>query len=673
MKVYKKLLSILLAFMLILCSFCLIPVSTSAAQNQLVKYENYEYVLWGDGTASIYSCSTDEAEVVVPATINGHTITSINNGAYSNNPAIESVIVSEGIKNVSYKAFADCKNLKKVLLPSTLTDIGYGAFQHCRNLTDIEIPAGVTMIDDSAFSGCKSLKGITIPDTVETIGEYSFAGCDLFTEITIPDTVKVIKDEAFAGCSSLDEINLPEDSGLVLVANPFLDTAWYEVQPDGIIYLDNYVLGYKGHMSYGTELVFKEGSKYISIDAFKNEYYLASVVFPDTMKSVGGNAFSRCENLSSVKFSDSITELGSRSFEECDRLKEIVLPSNLLTMKQAFTGAGIESVVIPESVINADGAFSSCHYLSQVTLPENMTKVSSAMFSGCYSLESIVIPDSVTSIENSAFQYCTNLRNVTYNGVLEEVGADTFKETEWFNSKPDGLVYLNNALLGYNGNDASLDEIVIKDGTTVVAGSAFEYKDKLTKVTFPEGLKYIGHGAFSGSNVSGSIVLPDTIEFVGNFAFFRTPINALVIEGSATIGTRAFMACEDLKTVTLSASIDEIEVEAFGMLLGMTVPEKNEGFTIYGYKNTAAEKYALEVGFKFVDLEQGVVGDVNKDGDVTIKDATLIQKYIANLKTIDETALDFSDVNGDTEVNIKDATMIQKFLADLLDRFNIGF
>ena len=57
-------------------------------------------------------------------------------------------------------------------------------------------------------------------------------------------------------------------------------------------------------------------------------------------------------------------------------------------------------------------------------------------------------------------------------------------------------------------------------------------------------------------------------------------------------------------------------------------------------------------------------GDVNLDGDVTISDATLVQKYIAELVELDELQLELADVNGDGEINISDATYIQKMIAE---------
>ncbi|MBQ2943150.1 MAG: leucine-rich repeat protein [Ruminococcus sp.] len=672
MKTWKNLLSIMLAFLLLISSVCVMPLSVSAVQNQLVKFENYEYILWGDGNASIYSCSTDEAEVVVPASIDGKKVSSVMSGAYSNNAGIKSVIVEEGIRFLEHESFMNCKNLEKVSLPSSLEKIGYAVFDGCSKLSDIEIPSNVSVIDDQAFSGCKSLAKINLPDSLEIIGEYAFCDCDSLTEITIPENAKDIKSEAFLACSSLDEINLPKGTQLCIGKDAFHDTAWYEAQPEGLMYIDGYVIGYKGRMEYNTELVFKDGAEIIGNDLFMNCSELSSVVFPDTMKTICSYTFKGCENLSSVTLPDSITHIGFGAFEECSNLKSITLPKNIQVIDASFRRTGIEKVEIPGTVIDMESAFASCYDLVEVTLGDNLSAISGYAFKNCVALESVVIPDSVTVIDTEAFAGCTNLKNVTFNGYIEDMGSDVFKDTGWFEASPDNMMYLNNVILGYNGRRSDLSKVVIKDGTTVIADGAFQYVEDLSEVVFPQGIKVIGDYSFYACNL-GDLAIPDTVEYIGNFAFCASKLSSLVIEGDAQIGTRAFISCPNLKSVTLSASIDEIGSEALGTYFGMTAPvEKYEGFTIYGYEGSAAEEYAQEMDFRFIDLKNGIVGDADADGVITIKDATVIQKYTASLEELTAATLDFTDVDGDTDVNIKDATMIQKYIAGLTNRFNIG-
>ncbi|MBQ3073588.1 MAG: CotH kinase family protein [Ruminococcus sp.] len=67
--------------------------------------------------------------------------------------------------------------------------------------------------------------------------------------------------------------------------------------------------------------------------------------------------------------------------------------------------------------------------------------------------------------------------------------------------------------------------------------------------------------------------------------------------------------------------------------------------------------------------EEGILGDADENGIVNIKDATLIQKHVAGLVTLQGEALNLSDCDKDTKVTVKDATAIQKLVAGLIEEF----
>ena len=67
-----------------------------------------------------------------------------------------------------------------------------------------------------------------------------------------------------------------------------------------------------------------------------------------------------------------------------------------------------------------------------------------------------------------------------------------------------------------------------------------------------------------------------------------------------------------------------------------------------------------------------LLGDVDGSGDVTIADATYIQRHIVGVPipfTLNET---IADADGDGVITIMDATYIQRWLANLTSNDNIG-
>lgn len=60
-----------------------------------------------------------------------------------------------------------------------------------------------------------------------------------------------------------------------------------------------------------------------------------------------------------------------------------------------------------------------------------------------------------------------------------------------------------------------------------------------------------------------------------------------------------------------------------------------------------------------------VYGDVNGDGDITVVDATLVQKHVVQLETLSADKQILADVNGDNTISVVDATLIQKYIVQL--------
>lgn len=67
-----------------------------------------------------------------------------------------------------------------------------------------------------------------------------------------------------------------------------------------------------------------------------------------------------------------------------------------------------------------------------------------------------------------------------------------------------------------------------------------------------------------------------------------------------------------------------------------------------------------------------LVGDVDSNGKVNVRDATNIQKFLAAIIDFTDQQIELADTDGNTKVNIKDATAIQKWLAKLITDTNIG-
>lgn len=72
------------------------------------------------------------------------------------------------------------------------------------------------------------------------------------------------------------------------------------------------------------------------------------------------------------------------------------------------------------------------------------------------------------------------------------------------------------------------------------------------------------------------------------------------------------------------------------------------------------------------DPLKGLLGDVNLDSKVNIKDATAIQKHLANIVALTDEGFALADADDSGKVNIRDATAIQKHIAGIDTGFPIA-
>ncbi len=97
--------------------------------------------------------------------------------------------------------------------------------------------------------------------------------------------------------------------------------------------------------------------------------------------------------------------------------------------------------------------------------------------------------------------------------------------------------------------------------------------------------------------------------------------------------------------------------------------EAHEEIIVNSYK---VQDYSCKIDFyTTLDGKKNIIyGDLDADGAVTIRDATEISKYLADLISLDENQLIKADFNGDGTINITDSTDIQKKLANLDYTYN---
>ena len=268
--------------------------------------------------------------------------------------------------------------------------------------------------------------------------------------------------------------------------------------------------------------------------------------------------------------------------------------------------------------------FYGCTSLKNVTIPESVTEIYRMTFAKCTSLESIVIPKNVSHISkgNDVFYGCTSLKSLS---------VDSNNENYY---SVDNALYrkIDNSLMYY---PEALD---------------------IENVDLPSGVKKITPFSFNNCNVK-SVNLPDTVTEIMYFAFSNCTSLAYVnipesvkSIGSTPVDNRGsvFSNCPSLKAVTIPSSVEAIGPESFGYLssyddeTGEYVSKTVDNFTIYGKSSSAAETYANNNNFTFVDLDNKSYSHADKTSGIQIvakADAELSVTKITDKQSIDDVKL----------------------------------
>jgi hypothetical protein len=222
------------------------------------------------------------------------------------------------------------------------------------------------------------------------------------------------------------------------------------------------------------------------------------------------------DNVKKLIISEGITTIDSYLFVNANSITEVVLPNSLTKIcDSAFYGSdSLEKITVPANVKTIGKfAFRNCTKLKEVVISNGTTTIATGAFEGCTSLTKVVIPKSVTQIGASAFKMCTSLKTISLPKNLKSIGTGCFS-------------YCSN-----------LKKITLPSKVKKIPEYSFMYCDKLKTVNFSKNTTSIGKMAFYGCNRLMGIKLPDKL---------------------TSIGSKAFVECDSLKKLTIPKSVKKI-------------------------------------------------------------------------------------------------------------------
>lgn len=555
------------------------------------------------------------------------------------------ITIPKGITKICDYAFVGCDTITNVVIPNSVISIGNSAFFDCSNLKNISIPNSVISIGDSAFYYCYNLKNISIPNSVVNIGAGAFSGCSNLEEVEIPDGIKFIKDSTFAFCENLTTIIIPQS------VKEIGNLAFYR---DSSNYLSNVL--FKGSKSQWDSIHISGG-----YTDFFNSVIHYDVKFVEkkapTCVEKGYDLYSCSECSDGVKI-NCTDPLGhnvvSGICERCGKPEDDCFES-----AHPYNNDSDESWTIYKknatriAVVFSNSTETEANYDYIYLYDKNGEEIGKYSGTELADKKITVLGDTV------------KIRLVS-DGLDTLYGFSLSNIVPYYDECLHSSTRLENEMSptcveeGYTGDLICNNcEAFLKKGDIIPATGNHEYIDGVCKICGAISLE--NFPSISG-NETQNVIIEDT-DVSKYFKF--TPSQSGSLTFYSTGSCDPFGRLLDSDMTELAYNDDNGEDRNFRI----------------SYNVNARETYVLQIGafissdeafnvtFNFEPNKETLLGDVNGDGEITVVDATILQKYIVGQTTLDDETLNVADVNKDGAVTVVDATLIQKFVVKMITEF----
>lgn len=412
----------------------------------------------------------------------------IGDGAFDGCTSLKSFKFPDGVDRVNRGVFAFCSSLSEIYFNQNVRIIDTSAFVYCTSLTNIIFPETLETIAFNSFGGCTSIDTLRFPESLIEIGQQSFRDCEKLAFVSFPDSLKIIGKNAFYNCVNLDNICVPK--GVVELGGwAFEKTKWYNSQPYGITYINNFVYRFKGtystktaeinndatiicesaftHNNYLTDVIIGQNIKEIRSRAFADCPKITSISIPKSTYLIGECAFQNCTSISTVFFTNGLKYIERSAFERCLKLTSVYFPSTVLSIGEyAFTSTALKDIYFNSS------SPPNINLLTFFDLPREEIKVyiPSGTYSNYINSEALVGFNLIEGDYSKIFHSNNNHKIYSIDNVLYVINPEVGSRINIYNLKGELLV--TKVLTGHS------ESFLLNKGTIYI----IHYNDEYTKV-----------------------------------------------------------------------------------------------------------------------------------------------------------------------------------------------
>lgn len=346
-------------------------------------------------------------------------------------------------------------------------------------------------------------------------------------------------------------------------------------------------------------IVLENGITSVGQSLFYDFANVSTIQLPTSLRTINYWAFCDCRSLESIVIPEGVTRIDGDLFTGCRKLKSISLPSTLSSVPYLCEGnLPVENITLNKGIqIIGNRAFSGMNKLESIVIPDTVTTIREEAFSNCTSLKSIELPDSIETIERYAFWGCSALETIKLPSGLTSMGYSVF----------DGCISLSTLdfpaslkTIPSLGEEVGvgITSVTIPEGVENISEWAFGGCRNLTNIQLPSSIKSIGASSFSYTDIT-QFTWPENIHSIPANVFSNTKLTEFSVPETVTeINTSAFANCSDLAKITIPNSVT---------YFGNDVFRNCRNLTIYGYRDSAAERYANNNNIPFISADYKVI------------------------------------------------------------------
>lgn len=632
-----------------------------------VDTETKEATVTGGVGNNLYSVSIPDS--IGYESIN-YPITRVGKEAFKGYRGLTTVSLGNCLKVIEDNAFEGCVELVKLDMPNSLETIKGGAFASC-GFSVVEIADGVKEIGENAFYSSSTLNSVKIGKSVTTIGRKAFSECPALTSVTLGENLKFIKTSAFERCTVLSDIILPS-SLQVIDSRAFHSTALVSVSvPSSVVNI--------GKDAFNDIYALKEikvdeaNTVYSDIDGVlcsKTKTVLLrypnskgkTYTVPNTIKKIYDGAFSYCPELETVVFPASVISFGNNIFASNSKLKSItILNPEPATLESSFNVSDV-FILVPKQSVNLyrnTYRWRDMNIKAIGSIAENITMGAAELTLEVGSESQLQCTVSPETAENKTVTWNTTDANVVTVDEMGNLIAVSEGEAIVSATTNDGTNLVANCKIKVVGAKATdinqFKDVIYVENTKAFIGKNATLSIRMKHETDVAGFQFnmLLPEGFSIKKISRGEGISGLDENDENIYTFKT--------SDKKDGSRFFLCYSVTNTAMPKGDIEIAKVE-------VNVPENIEAGE-YGVI-LKKEEMAFGTESKKVDFVNSmftvadcILGDVNKDGIITVSDITSLGQYlIDNDDTVINKAA--ADANGDGEVTVGDITTIATMIIE---------